>query len=283
MLTLDLSQPDTIEFAIDIRDSAVSWMNDIENDHKYRGLPPSVFDLLRPSFPGMLRSVRKNLFNLVIVIDPIVPEARDIVKLVESFVVHGAPIRVGVVFDTRKGVGEGAEIYHTLIRAWNYISQTKKPKDALSFLTDVSWKNSSLKISSINDTFIFYLEQLFSVTPESENVKLKTIKSQFKQSRTELDSDQVDDILSEDSDYDYGLQLATEFVERLGYDKSPQALMNGVPLDESVLSERQFEEAVLSEMLMRTMTFQRAVSQGQLDDNVEAIDYVMNQPNVMPR
>lgn len=131
--------------------------------------------------------------------------------------------------------------------------------------------------------FIFFDPQLFSVTPESENLKLKTIKSQFKQSRTELDPDQVDDILSEDSDYDYGRQLATEFVERLGYDKSPQALMNGVPLDESVLNERQFEEAVLSEMLMRTMTFQRAVSQGQLDDNVEAIDYVMNQPNVMPR
>lgn len=140
LLTLDLSQPDTIEFAIDIRDSAVSWMNDIENDHKYRGLPPSVFDLLRPSFPGMLRSVRKNLFNLVIVIDPIVPEVRDIVKLVESFVVHGAPIRVGVVFDTRKGVGESVEIYRTLICAWNYISQTNKPKDALSFLTDVSRK-----------------------------------------------------------------------------------------------------------------------------------------------
>lgn len=121
------------------------------------------------------------------------------------------------------------------------------------------------------------------MTPESENVQLKTINGQFKQSRTGLDADQVEDILSEDSDYDYGRQLATEFVERLGYDRSPQALMNGVPLDESVLNERQFEEAVLSEMLMRTMTFQRAVSQGQLDDNVEAIDYVMNQPNVMPR
>lgn len=149
MLTLDLSQPDTIEFAIDIRDSAVSWMNDIENDHKYRGLPPSVFDLLRPSFPGMLRSVRKNLFNLVIVVDPIVPEARDIVKLVESFVVHGAPIRVGIVFDMRNGVDKNAELYRTLICAWNYISQTKKPKDALSFLTDVSRNFFRIAISNM--------------------------------------------------------------------------------------------------------------------------------------
>lgn len=113
-------------------------MNDIEKDHKYRGLPPSVFDLLRPSFPGMLRSVRKNLFNLVVIIDPITPNARDVTKLVESFVVHGAPIRVGIVFDTREADGEKSDVYRTLICAWNYISQTKKPKDALSFLTDVS-------------------------------------------------------------------------------------------------------------------------------------------------
>lgn len=131
-------------------------MNDIERDSKYRSLPPSVFDLLRPSFPGMLRSVRKNLFNLVVVIDPITPEARDITKMIESFVVHGAPIRVGVVFDTRKGVAENVELYRTLICAWNYISQTKKPKDALSFLTDVSSGFISFKSLRFNSNFFHF-------------------------------------------------------------------------------------------------------------------------------
>lgn len=138
LLTLDLSQPENIEFAVDIRDSAVVWINNIETDSKYRTWPSTVYDLLRPSFPGMVRSVRKNLFNLVIVIDPIKPEGRDIAKLVESFVVHSAPVRVGVVFDTRQADSKSEKVYRSLICAWNYLSQTKRPRDALSFLTDVS-------------------------------------------------------------------------------------------------------------------------------------------------
>lgn len=134
---MDLSQPDSIEFAVDIRDSAIVWINDIEKDSKYRTWPQTVYELLRPSFPGMVRSIRKNLFNLVIIIDPAIPDVRPITKLVESFVVHAAPIRVGIVFDTRKAVGESENVYRALTCAWNYISQLKKPRDALSFLTDV--------------------------------------------------------------------------------------------------------------------------------------------------
>lgn len=53
------------EFAIDIRDSAINWLNDIENDAKYSRWSGSLMDLLRPTFPGMMRQVRRNLFNLV--------------------------------------------------------------------------------------------------------------------------------------------------------------------------------------------------------------------------
>lgn len=138
LLALDLSQPESIEFAVDIRDSAISWVNNIETDSKYRSWPGTVYDLLRPSFPGMVRSIRKNLFHVVIVMDPIKPEGRDITKLVESFVVHSAPIRVGIVFDTRKSDSKTEGVYRSLICAWNYISQNKRPLEALSFLTDVS-------------------------------------------------------------------------------------------------------------------------------------------------
>lgn len=112
---------------------------------------------------------------------------------------------------------------------------------------------------------------------------MATIRKYFEKSAKELNADQVDEVLGEDSDYDYGRQLAAEFVDRLGFEKSPQVLMNGVPLEESVLNEKKFEEAVLSEVLMQTMPFQKAVFNGQLTDDMEAIDYIMNQPNVMPR
>lgn len=65
LLALDLSSAGGKDFAIDIRDSAIMWVNDIETDSQYRRWPSSVMDLLRPTFPGMLRNIRKNVFNLV--------------------------------------------------------------------------------------------------------------------------------------------------------------------------------------------------------------------------
>lgn len=67
LLALDFSDPSggNQEFAIDIRDSAINWLNDIENDSKYSRWSTNLMELLRPTFPGMLRQVRRNLFNLV--------------------------------------------------------------------------------------------------------------------------------------------------------------------------------------------------------------------------
>lgn len=77
LLALDFVSPSTpssigasssvgsTEYALDIRDSAVMWVNDIENDKQYRRWSESLMELLRPTFPGMLRSVRKNIYNLV--------------------------------------------------------------------------------------------------------------------------------------------------------------------------------------------------------------------------
>lgn len=66
ILSLDFGDDgESQEFAIDIRDSAINWLNDIEHDTKYGRWSSSLMELLRPTFPGMMRQVRRNLFNLV--------------------------------------------------------------------------------------------------------------------------------------------------------------------------------------------------------------------------
>lgn len=67
LLSLDFSDSSSgsQEFAMDIRDSAINWINDIEHDSQYSRWSSSVMELLKPTFPGMLRQVRRNLFNLV--------------------------------------------------------------------------------------------------------------------------------------------------------------------------------------------------------------------------
>ena len=56
-LALDLSGK-TVTYGLDVRDSAVNWVNNIETDKMYRTWPDNVQELLRPTFPGMLRSIR---------------------------------------------------------------------------------------------------------------------------------------------------------------------------------------------------------------------------------
>lgn len=66
LLELDLSTNlDKQEFAIDIRDSAIIWVNDIEQDSTYARWSSSLGELLRPTFTGMLRHIRRNLYNVV--------------------------------------------------------------------------------------------------------------------------------------------------------------------------------------------------------------------------
>lgn len=127
----------TQEFAIDIRDSSIVWLNDIEKDARYNRFPSSVTDLLRPTFPGMLRSVRKNLFNLVLVFDPVMPYARDIVKTTYSFIEHTAPLRVGIVFDMRNATAATQDDYRAMLCAFNYASQKKNALDGFELLSEV--------------------------------------------------------------------------------------------------------------------------------------------------
>ena len=64
LLKLDMSDSDT-HYAVDFRDPAVAYINNIEKERKYAGWPSSLQEMLRPTFPGMLRHIRKNFFHLV--------------------------------------------------------------------------------------------------------------------------------------------------------------------------------------------------------------------------
>lgn len=263
LLALDLTASSKKEFAIDIRDTAVQWVNDIENDVQYRRWPSSVMDLLRPTFPGMLRNIRKNVFNLVLVVDALQPTARSVIKLSESFVIHQAPIRLGLVFDARDANEDNLADYVAITCAYNYVSQKKDARAALSFLTDI-----------------------YAAVGETKVVTKKDIVKQLTKEFTSLSFAKAEEFLEEDSTYDYGRELAAEFIQRLGFgDKGqPQALLNGVPMPSNVVTaDSDFEEAIFTEIMTHTSNLQKAVYKGELTDNDVAIDYLMNQPHVMPR
>lgn len=124
---------------------------------------------------------------------------------------------------------------------------------------------------------------MFASIKSNEDVTIQAVQKQLKRSFSKLTSTEMEEILGEDSDYDYGRQISTEFIERLGYKSSPQALMNGVPLQQSQLNSDDFEEIILTEIMQQTPNIQKAVYKGDLTDNDNVLDYLMDMPHIMPR
>lgn len=262
LMALDLSSGvgGTTEYGIDIRDSAVFWANDIENDKAYKRWPVSLRDLLRPTFPGMLRSIRRNLFNLVIIADPSKLDSFPILKLAESFIHHQSPLHIGVVLATTPDSAATGftDACVALLNGYNYAVENGSPSDGLSFLTDV----------------------YAAIKTESRNVKVEDVHKKLKAKYKGVD---LEDVFGADSDYNTGRKLAREFVDRSGLRKLPQVLLNGIPLPDKSLTADEFEEAVLSEIMSQTPTFQKAVYKGELRDSDNVIDFIMDRPNIMPR
>ncbi|GAB6021676.1 hypothetical protein CHUAL_004257 [Chamberlinius hualienensis] len=259
ILSLDLSKPSK-DYAVDIRDSAIRYLNDLESDRMYASWLSSINDILRPTYPGMLRSIRKNIFHLVAVVDPSLKVSRDLLKLLESFYVHSAPIRIGLIFTVNSdpsviGLNDASI---AMLNAFNFISEERgKLYKGLSFITDV--------YARIGD----------DTNPTSEDV-INAFKSEFP-------SEDIDLIFGADSDYDTGRKLARDFMTRTGIKDVPTVFINGVRLPKEKLSADDFEEAVLLEIMEQTTVIQKAVYKGELSDRQSVIDFLMESDNVVPR
>lgn len=251
------------DFQLDIRDASIQYINDMEQDKMYRNWPSNLRDFLRPTYPGMLRNIRRNMFHLVLVIDPSKKESFDIIRMAESFYIHKAPVRIGLVFAVERNeskIGyQDAGI--ACLEAFNYISQEKTPYEALSFLTDII---------------------AYATSNGLRDVEPADVTNNFKAKWSHLGAT-VEDVFGPDSQYDSGRKLAWDFIDRTGLENGPKALLNGVLLKDAHLTSDQFEDAVLTELMKQTLPLQKAIYKGELADDDDILDYLMGQPTVMPR
>ena len=94
------SKSNNNDYGIDIRDSSIQWLNDLEHDSKYSYWTKDMQEILRPTYPGMMRPIARNFYNLVFIIDPARDESKRLVSTAESFYVNDIPLRIGFVFVT---------------------------------------------------------------------------------------------------------------------------------------------------------------------------------------
>ncbi|XP_041856993.1 UDP-glucose:glycoprotein glucosyltransferase 2 isoform X2 [Melanotaenia boesemani] len=246
-------------YALDIRHPAILWMNDIENDHMYRSWPTGVQELLRATFPGVIRQIRRNFFNLVLFLDPLQEESVELVKLAELFYKHKIPLRIGFVFvvnpkDEIDGFSDAGVGFYRLL---NYIADEYDLSQAVMSMVSLYNQINVGKTLSV-DTISAYLKRKYpNANPER--------------------------ILGVKSEYEYKRKDGALFYKKSGLGALPLALFNGVPLSSDEMNPEELETIILQRIMDTTTAFQRAVFMGQLTEGSDVVDYLMEQANVVPR
>uniref|UniRef100_A0A8C8DRB7 UDP-glucose ceramide glucosyltransferase-like 1 n=1 Tax=Oryzias sinensis TaxID=183150 RepID=A0A8C8DRB7_9TELE len=246
-------------YTLDIRHPAIMWMNDIENDHIYQNWPSSLQELLRATFPGVIRQIRRNFFNLVLFLDPLQEESVELLKLAELFYKHKIPLRIGLVFvvnprDDIDGFSDAGVGFYRLL---NYIAdEYDVPQAVMSMISLYSKMDVGGTLSA--GTISAYLKRKYpKANPEN--------------------------ILGAESEYDYKRKDGALFYKKSGLDALPLALFNGIPLNPDEMDPEELETIILQRIMDSTTAFQRAVFVGQLTEGLDVVDYLMEQPNVVPR
>uniref|UniRef100_W5KUJ0 UDP-glucose ceramide glucosyltransferase-like 1 n=1 Tax=Astyanax mexicanus TaxID=7994 RepID=W5KUJ0_ASTMX len=241
-------------YALDIRHSAIMWINDIESDSTYRTWPSSLQELLRATFPGVIRQIRRNFFNLVLFLDPAQEESIELVKLAELFYKHKIPLRIGFVFvvNTEDKVNGFEDAGVAFFRLWNYIAEEYDVTQA--FLSMVTMYNRVDVGDSLSvETVTAYLKKKF---PKANTAK----------------------ILGVESSYDDKRKAGAVFYRKSGLGALPVALFNGIPLSSEEMDPDELETILLQRIMDTTNFFQRAVFMG-----LDVVDFLMEQSNVVPR
>lgn len=95
----------------------IIWLNDIEKDKRYAEWSNSIAALLQRTYPGQLPSVRRDIHNLVMMIDfADYGDVATVVDNLQNFVKRKVPIRFGLVPRIRSSAGiEQAKIIYYLL------------------------------------------------------------------------------------------------------------------------------------------------------------------------
>ncbi|XP_075426456.1 UDP-glucose:glycoprotein glucosyltransferase 1 isoform X1 [Ascaphus truei] len=252
-------QPANTDYAVDIRNSAISWVNNLEIDSRYNSWPSNIQELLRPTFPGVIRQIRKNFHNFVLLVDPVHESTSELINVAEMFLSNHMPMRVGLVFvvDNSEDIDGMEDAGVALLRAFNYVADEIDNYHA--FQTVIS---------------------IYNKVPTGGKLTVKHVISFLEQKYPYVE---MSSILGSNSAYDQYRKEGKEYYLQTGLSPLPVVLFNGVPYQRDQLDPDELETVTMHKILESTSFFQRAAYLGELTNDQDVVDHIMNQPNVVPR
>ncbi|RMC06821.1 hypothetical protein DUI87_16269 [Hirundo rustica rustica] len=195
----------------------------------------------------------------VLFVDPVQEDTGDYMKLAELFYHHDVPLRIGIVFilSTKEEIDGNEDAGVALWRTFNYIAEESDTSQAFMSIINMYHEVKGGNVLTVDD-----------------------VKHVL---RSEYPHADVQSILDVHSEYDEGRKAGATFYKKSGLGPLPQALFNGVPFPREEMDAAELETLILQRIFDATGFFQRAVFMGLLDDHVNAVDFLMDQNNVVSR
>uniref|UniRef100_A0A8C9VL63 UDP-glucose ceramide glucosyltransferase-like 1 n=1 Tax=Scleropages formosus TaxID=113540 RepID=A0A8C9VL63_SCLFO len=252
MLSLSL-QPLDSDYAVDIRSPAIYWINNLETDSRYASWPSNVQELLRPTFPGVIRQIRKNFHNFVIIVDPTHQNTAELLSVAEMFLSNNIPLRIGLVFvvSDNEEVDGMDDAGVALLRAFNYIADEVDNQQAFDAVIS-----------------------MFNIVPRGESLKVEHVTNVLEKRYPYVEIQ---------GEYLLPSQEGRAYYEQTGVGPLPVVLYNGMPYQRDQLEPDELETITMHKILETTSFFQRAIYLGELGSDQDVVDFIMDQPNVVPR
>ncbi|XP_061337152.1 UDP-glucose:glycoprotein glucosyltransferase isoform X1 [Gastrolobium bilobum] len=260
-------------FRVDFRSNHVHYLNNLEEDAKYKWWRSNLNEIMMPVFPGQLRQIRKNLFHAIFVLDPATTCGLESIDMIISLYENNFPLRLGIVLYSSKYItqleGHSAkddgdkfeeDISNMIIRLFSYIKENYGVQMAFEFLSNVN----KLRIESDNHVDDALLE-LHHVEGAFVETILPKVKSPPQEILLKLEKEPNLKELSQES---------SMLVFKLGLSKLQcSLLMNGLVVDPT-------EEALLNALNDETQRIQEQVYFGQIKSNTDVLDKFLSEAGI---
>ncbi|KAL3004823.1 hypothetical protein AAZX31_08G185500 [Glycine max] len=260
-------------FRVDFRTTHVHYLNNLEEDAKYKRWRSNLNEILMPVFPGQLRHIRKNLFHAVFVLDPATICGLESIDTIISLYENNFPVRFGIVLYSSKSItrlenhsakedGDKFEedISDMIIRLFSYIKGNHGIQLAFEFLSNVN----KLRIESDDHIDDAHLE-LHHVEGAFVETILPKVKSPPQEILLKLQKEPELKELSQES---------SMLVFKLGLSKIHcSLLMNGLVIDPT-------EEALLNALNDETQRIQEQVYFGQIKSHTDVLDKFLSEAGI---
>ncbi|KAI4342257.1 hypothetical protein MLD38_026900 [Melastoma candidum] len=254
---------------IDFRSSHVHYLNNLEEDARYRRWRSNLNEILMPVFPGQLRYVRKNLYHAVYVLDPGSICGIETIDMIMSLYENDLPMRFGVMLysmdfieriekNTDKDSGNNGDLSLLIIRLFLYVKENHGTQSAFQFLSNVN----RLRIESADSDDALEAHHVEGAFVDTVLPKTKTPPQDI---LLKLERDQSFQLTAQESSI---------FVYKLGFGNGGcHLLMNGLVLEAN-------EEALLNAMNDELPKIQEQVYYGHISSHTNVLDKFLTENGV---